>query len=165
MAAAVGFLAAEFADQKSAHLWFNGSFSLFPTISHQAAAASLVSLSIDALVVWLSWRSVRQLCQAGPKPGDPKSWLPLALPDQMRDGRTSRSSDEGDVVFGRYLESLDRPFGDLDFRHARTCSRNVPTPSVLTGRRFVEASWKRRDESRGVALRGYGRNTRENKSS
>jgi hypothetical protein len=36
---------------------------------------------------------------------------------------------ERDVVFGRYLESLDRPLGYLDFRHNCTRSRNVPTLS------------------------------------
>ena len=56
---------------------------------------------------------------------------------------------EGDVVFGRDLESLDCAFGDLDFRHTRPCSFYVPT---LVSR-SDDVSWKRRDESRGVALR------------
>jgi len=33
-------------------------------------------------------------------------------------------------------EGLDCPLGDLDFRHARTCTRNVLTLSFLTRRRF-----------------------------
>jgi hypothetical protein len=72
---------------------------------------------------------------------------------------------EGDVIFGRDLQRLDRPFGNLDFRHPHTHSRNVPTFRFLAGLCFVEASWKRRDESRGEALRKQGRSGHENKSS
>jgi len=46
---------------------------------------------------------------------------------------------EGDVVIGRDPEGLNCPLGELDFRHARTCSHNVLTLSFLTRRRFVEA--------------------------
>lgn len=56
---------------------------------------------------------------------------------------------EGDVVLGRDLERLDRPLGDLDLRHA--------TPVRITFRPSgfwpAYGSWKRRDESRRVALR------------
>ena len=60
---------------------------------------------------------------------------------------------ESDVIFGRDLQRLDRPLGDLDFWHPGIRSRNVPTFRFLAGLCFVEASWKRRDESRGVTLR------------
>ena len=59
---------------------------------------------------------------------------------------------EGDVVIGRDPEGLNCPLGELDFRHARTCSRNVLTLSFLTRRRFVEESWKPGDESGGVVI-------------
>lgn len=57
----VGFLAAAHrrqfrqsgvCDSRKCRLWLNGSFSSFPMIGHQAAAASSASLSINVLDCW-----------------------------------------------------------------------------------------------------------------
>jgi hypothetical protein len=62
-------------------------------------------------------------------------------------------------------ESLDRPCGDLDFRHESPFALCFCSVFWSSGARFVEASWKRRDESHGAALRTKGTSALDNKSS